>query len=225
MVRDTRKNQAYFEEYIAKQKKRISKFQQTLEQLTQSGAERGKIQLCCIYLEKLCWDMLVAQYSIGSGKDTLEKWFTQYCGYVRAKDSLTYNEALNVYSMAILLEEGSTGITAPHPEDSFLDVLESYSRDGVPDRVDTAELAFPKIFQAFFRCLQGELDAGELRDYIENKWYPSNREEAWYDSDKRSKGTYCGYWCFVGAAVAKIRGFQAEDFEGCVYFPVDLLRD
>lgn len=223
MVRDTRKDQAYFEEYIEKQEKRIGKFQQTLEQLTKSGAERGKCQQCCIYLEKLCWDMLVAQYSIGSGKDALDKWFTQYCEYVRAQDSLTYNEALNVFSMAILLEKKDVDILTPYPEDALLDGLKSYSIGQAVAGIENTNLAFPKIFQEFFRCLQGELDAEALRDYVEKKWYPSNREEAWYDSDKRSKGTYCGYWCFVGAAVAKIRGFHTEDFEGCVYFPIDLL--
>lgn len=223
MVRDTRKDQTYFEEYIAKQEKRINKFQQTLEQLTKSGAERGKCQQCCIYLEKLCWDMLVAQYSIGSGKDALDKWFTQYCEYVRAQDNLTYNEALNVFSMAILLEKKDVGILAPYPEDAFLDGLKSYSIGQAVNGIENTNLAFPKIFQEFFRCLRGELDAEALRDYIEKKWYSSNREEAWYDSDKRSKGTYCGYWCFAGAAVAKIRGFHAKDFENCVYFPVDLL--
>jgi hypothetical protein len=225
MVRDTRRDQAYFEDYIAKQEKRISKFQQTLEQLTQSGAERGKCQQCCIYLEKLSWDMLVAQYSIGSGRDTLEKWFAQYCEYVRAQDSLTYNEALNVFSMAILLEKPGVEISAPYPDDSFLDALKAYGKGHEVEMPDAAKLAFPKIFQEFFRCLWGELDAEALRNYIEKKWYSSNREEAWYDSDKRSKGTYCGYWCFAGAAVAKIRGFCAAEFENCAYFPVELLKD
>lgn len=224
MVRDTRRNQEYFEEYIAKQEQRIGKFQKTLEQLTESGAERGKCQQCCIYLENLCWDMLVAQYSYGSGKPVLEKWFTQYCAYVRAKDSLTYNEALNVFSMAILLGKQDINISVPYPEDALLDILKSYSNDHMITKDNNTKLAFPKIFQEFFQCVQGELDVEALRSYIDKKWYPSNRGEAWYDADKRSKGTYCGYWCFVGAAVAKIRGFCAEDFVDCVYFPVDLLR-
>ncbi len=223
MVRDTRKNQEYFEDYIANQERRIGKFRQTLEQLNASGAEKGKRQQCCLFLENLCWDMLVAQYSYGSGKDVLEEWFTQYCGYVCARDSLTYNEALYVFSMAILLNKRDIDMPAPYPEDSFLGALKSYSKCQVLPQMDKVTLAFPEKFQEFFRCLQGEMNAKELRNYIEKRWYSSNSDMPWHDADKRSKDTYCGYWCFDGAAVAKIMGFDSDDFTGCPYFPVDLL--
>lgn len=130
-----------------------------------------------------------------------------------------------MFSMAILLGKQDIDISAPYLEDSLLDSLKSYNNSHMVAIVDNAKLAFPKIFQEFFQCVQGELDEEALKSYIDKKWYPSNRGEAWYDADKRSKGTYCGYWCFVGAAVAKIRGFGAEDFVDCIYFPVDLLRD
>ena len=223
MVRDTRKNQAYFDSYIANQEKRIHKFQQILNQLIESGAEKRKRQQCCLYLENLCWDMLVAQYSCGSGKEILNQWFTQYCEYVLVQDTLTYNEALHVFSLAILLDRKDITVSASYPEDSFLDALKSYSESGTLLQADEIVLAFPEKFQEFFRCLQGELDAYELRAYIEERWYPSNSDMPWHDSDKRSRDTYCGYWCFTGAAVAKIRGFSPDQFNNCTYFPLDLL--
>ena len=70
--------------------------------------------------------------------------------------------------------------------------------------------------------LQGNVTLAELKDYIENRWYDDNGDAVWYDSHKSDSDTYCGYWCYIGAAIVKILGFDFTAFRGTAYFPYDL---
>lgn len=67
------------------------------------------------------------------------------------------------------------------------------------------------------------LSADELGKYIAYGWYQDNLDAAWYDSDQRHDDTYCGYWCFIGAAIAAIMKFDRSHFENTKFFPLDLM--
>ena len=64
MLRDPRKDEAYFEAYIEYQKKRINMFAQQLELLEENvDANRQKIALCSRYLTNFTADLFSAEYS------------------------------------------------------------------------------------------------------------------------------------------------------------------
>ena len=53
-----------------------------------------------------------------------------------------------------------------------------------------------------------------------NNWYENHAEHAWYDSHLRDTDTYCGYWSFEAAAIAKILRLNEDKLKNSVYYPV-----
>ncbi|WP_081779669.1 PoNe immunity protein domain-containing protein [Pseudobutyrivibrio sp. MD2005] len=58
-----------------------------------------------------------------------------------------------------------------------------------------------------------------LNEYLEKKWYKSNRQQYWYDSHKSANNTYFGYWSFESAAVMKILGEDDSLLKDQKYYP------
>ena len=226
MFRDKRRDSTYFANYIAAKEKAIAEFTELLCKVEQQGNNPIGVKKCHIYLTIFLRDLMTAYYSIGKNIDDIRQVFKQYLLHMKVQDELTYNEALHVLSLAVLLEEDVYSIfdSIPFPEDALLSALIAYNRSHQIIPHNSCEMYVPEITGVLLRCLKGEATADDLKHFVSEEWYSLNVGEAWYDSDKRSTETYCGYWCFEGAAVAKMMGFEVSIFQGTDYFPVDLIQ-
>ena len=225
MLRDCRKTQDYFERYLREQETRIVRFSKKLEELVSDQKPLPKIQQCHRFLSSLMHDKFYAQYSLGCEKSLLMQTFQAYLLHVQTQGSLTYQEVLDTLSLAVLfqVDPKSTLPAAYIPQDALLQSLYSYQNGRTEDAPEDSKLLFPDTTSVFMETLQEKRSAEDLREYIQSQWYEDNKESAWFDSDKRTDDTYCGYWCFEGAAVALIRKFERNTFSNCRFFPVDML--
>lgn len=223
MLRDTRKPARYFEEYITYQIGRIEKFEDVLRKLEKE--DTAKKMQCHVYLTNFYQDLLLAKYSAGSNVDLLKKDYIKYLSHICPQDSPTYDTALSALSWAVLLDVRNRIILDDihYPQDGMLDAFYRYLTGTWPlDDSERLPLISPSS-KPFVESLMGEISPDGLNHYIENDWYGSNSEAAWYESDKLATDTYCGYWCLAGAAVVKIMQWNPCLFANNVYFPIDLL--
>lgn len=220
MLRDTLRPEQYFLRYLNTQEQRIVLFEQKLDELADSPA---KAMQCHRFLSNLLHDKLYAQYSLGSKITDMQKTVDQYLSHICQQGNLSYQEALDAISLAIVFHFPVQCIPQKNiPKDALLQSLMTYAQ-AEPVKKPEAELLFPVSAVMFLRTLQGQCSAEELQQYIENQWYADNRDAAWYDSDKSDRDTYCGYWCFLGAAIVKLMRFDVSIFLKCKFFPVDVM--
>lgn len=223
MLRDTRRDAAYFADWIACQETRISRFSQKLEEV--GDKTPGARCSCHLFLSGFLGDLISAQYSSGESMRKLRETYTQYLAHIGELEELTYHQALLTLSLGILLDVSPFSIfqRVLYPEDALLDACLNYHRrHSLPDGFK-GELLFPETSAVFMAFLLDECPIEDFRSFICDGWYPANQTESWYESDKREDKTYCGYWCFSGAAIAKMKGCHQEDFQGLRYFPVAML--
>lgn len=64
----------------------------------------------------------------------------------------------------------------------------------------------------------------ELKSFLEKKWYSSLKDTGYYNQHKNPHNTYTGYWCFVAAAIVKIKGLDDSSFKDNEYYPKDMLN-
>lgn len=224
MLRDHHKTDAYFTNYLEEQEKRINRFNEKLNHLLQENKPEEKIRLCHGFLATMLHDKLYAQYSLGYKKDELEKTFRIYLDHIKVQKRLTYQEAMETISLSIVfrtpIQDNLT--TDQIPLDDLLQAMYCYHRVPITSQTNNG-LLFPDTSMVFWETLQGKKSGTELRQYVERNWYNDNKDAPWFNADQREDNTYCGYWCFLGAAIAIIMGFGKELFEGCPYFPLDVL--
>ncbi|WP_418636413.1 PoNe immunity protein domain-containing protein [Winogradskyella sp.] len=68
-----------------------------------------------------------------------------------------------------------------------------------------------------------EVAQRDLELFLEKKWYNSLKGTGYYDQHNNPNNTYSGYWCFVAAAIAKIKGLDDSSFRDNKYYPKDLV--
>jgi len=64
----------------------------------------------------------------------------------------------------------------------------------------------------------------ELQYFLEKEWYNSFKGTPLYNSHKNPNDIYVGYWCFVSAAIVKIKQLNDTDFQDNQYYPKDFLK-
>ena len=66
--------------------------------------------------------------------------------------------------------------------------------------------------------------AAAFTKYVEKDWYQLHSWTGWHNKHKSRRGSenYSGYWCFEGAAVAKVFGVDDSSLEISKYYPWDL---
>ncbi|HIP34122.1 MAG TPA: DUF1911 domain-containing protein [Bacteroidia bacterium] len=65
----------------------------------------------------------------------------------------------------------------------------------------------------------------ELKFFLEKKWYQSFKGTPLYNSHKNNHNTYIGYWCYIVAAIVKIKKLDDCSFKMNQYYPKDLLTN
>ncbi len=65
----------------------------------------------------------------------------------------------------------------------------------------------------------------ELKYFLENEWYASFKGTPLYNQHNNPHNTYAGYWCFIAAAIVKIKGLDDSSFRDNKYYPKDMLNN
>ena len=223
MLRDTLRTEEYFASYLCMQDKRIAQFSQKLDELNAQANAPSKILQCHHFLSGLLHDKIYAQYSYGSSFSIIRETVVHYLFHIQKEGRLSYQEAMDAISLSIVFHIPFPQIPRDClPEDALLFALLEHTQKAAFAFSDVA-LMFPESSSAFLKALQGTLSSTSLRQYIEKNWYSDNKDASWHDSHKSNRDIYCGYWCFVGAAVAILLQWDLHTFEGCPYFPIDVI--
>ena len=75
-------------------------------------------------------------------------------------------------------------------------------------------------YEFFFDYLAGNVNYSDFTTFIENKWYSTCSDLYWFNNLKSKQDIYTGYWCWLGAAVLKMKKVKSSMIK---YIPNDLL--
>ena len=228
MIRDSRKDVGYFKKYLEYQNKRIGEF------CKKAGTIRDDSQLGKLYLfiSGFLRDKLYASYSGGTDISDLKLVYQEWLSACEKASNVCYSDLIDIASLCVLLVPGAESalkvsalIKKCGESDDLLRLFQSYLSngerkigEGIPKYI-----AYSGLKDALTSTDKTQ-QAESLRNYIINIWYSANNDSAWHDSHLSEQDIYVGYWCFVGAAIAKVIGLDADLFEGVEFYPSDLVK-
>ena len=103
-VRDSRRNEDYFREYIQTQKGRIARFEEVFQKF-QPPEDAQKMEQCAVSLGNFYRDLFCAQYSAGEEKTVLRETYVRWLAYIRCLNAVPWSDAVDLLSLALLLGE------------------------------------------------------------------------------------------------------------------------
>jgi len=221
-MRDTRKSEEYFAKKMQSDAARIAKFEAILQKTdpaNQRGLAVGNLQLFT-----LCLSCTKSAYSVGAALDEVYSWYLRSLHYYKevctSADS-TF-DVIDLLSMGVLFQRSKAG---------FLPALETItekfaSGDGMISFLlghlqERSGDASPSQLDYFNRLMKGEEPSKVLSDEL-SQWYRHHKAAHWYNSHNSKSNSYCGYWCYEIAALAKIFGVDDAPFAHDPYYPYDL---
>lgn len=224
MLRDSIKSEAYFEEYIRCQDKRIEKFMTTAAALP--AAETEKIKKCKRTAANFQRDLIYAKYSAGAEKQELQESYREYLALLGAVGISDYAEYIDVLSIAIVLDislcDYSDLLDEQECSDALTRLLADDIRSGELGQIEEGALRYEDYYKIFQEYLKGNCTIVQLGEYMEHQWYEASKEFSWYGSHESTEDIYTGYWCWLAAACVKIRKEDA-DVPKLKYTPLDVI--
>lgn len=224
-MRDLIKDAKYYEDYLALNTKRLSRFQDQMKML-ESDNVTGR-QGCAAFIADLYRSRICALYSSGSCIHDIKELYPLYVEYLVQAflPQEGYFDVIDAISLGVLLDA----------KDSLpklkLILQQTNMRDKLTDTLlhsmdDTWSITESDYCCAwFFKFL--ECAVAERKDFLERyltkKWYQVHRDAAWYNSHKSSANIYVGYWSFEVGAIAKMYGVQ--DSSEWPYYPYDMVHN
>lgn len=221
-MRDTRRPESYFQKKLQSDMARIQKFQAILDNTplsNEQGIRIGKLQLARLHL-----DCTKTAYSMGAGPEEMYGHFLSFLGYYKE----VCTPADSVYDVIDAL---SLGVLFESSKAEFLPALEAIverftSQDGLIHflirRLQEQEADKLPSQLAYFNRLTKEDDKAAVLALELSQWYQHHKGAHWYNSHNSKNSTYCGYWCFEIAALAKILEIDDTPFALNPYYPYDL---
>lgn len=217
-MRDTRKDEIYFNKYLEFQYNRIEKKTEKLKE--SDNIKKQKILLSLVGYEL---DLIKAEFSLGASKEKIKVLLNRATKIAIEYKNITYEDLLNLLSLAIIVNDTEEAIklvksnNSKVKNDRLLNCLSIY--------IDKKEVRWDKNLQLLpeYSDLNlvfiSENKEYELLKYL-NEWYSKHAEYGWYNSHLGDLDTYCGYWSFESAAISIILDLNKEYLKKSVYFPV-----
>ncbi len=202
MIRDTIKDAQYYADIIPQLEQRIQKYEKKRDEFPIDSSQYEK---CQIHLQGICYNYVSALYSSGASTSKVKSAVEQYLTTITTA-SVTYSGVIDAYSLAILFDVSQlcTALTVQNRyHDILIDTLAQYFNKG--KAIITRDKPTFQEYQPFADYLSGQMNKDEFLRYIEEEWYGSCVDRAWYESDKNPNAAYTGYWCWLGAAVLKLK--------------------
>jgi hypothetical protein len=72
----------------------------------------------------------------------------------------------------------------------------------------------------FCDFIDDKIKKNEFIEFMDNQWYDTCKDCSFYDSHKNDQKTYTGYWCWLAAAIIKMKSIK--DISG-KYIPVEVI--
>ena len=217
-MRDNLKNKAYYQAYLDYQYVRIEKKTAKLEK--SEGEKRQRVLLSLTSFEV---DLLKAEFSYGASQEDLKSLLIRAMNIISENKNVTYEDLLTLLSLAVMLEAGNNakGLIDSNrnviKEDRLLNYLSFYLETNsiVWDR----NIPLKKEY-VLLDCIFNAVDKESVLNEYLSKWYEAHKGFAWHNSHLRDTDTYCGYWSFESAAVAKIENMNLGKINNSAYFPI-----
>ena len=215
-MRDTRMSSKYFEDYLGYQYTRIEKKKVKID--TNDG-DKEKTQRVLLSLVGYEIDLLRAEFSIGAPAEILKGLLLDAASDISAYANPTKETLTVALSLSVMLDcpEAAEMITLAHStcvkSDRVLTCLATFA--STKEMVWKTSLSLEEEYSA----LEKGIDEESLAAYLSD-WYTNHSDYAWYNAHLRDTETYCGYWSFEAAALAKIAGVRTEHLSENEYFPV-----
>lgn len=220
MLRDNNKNKEYFDSFILETSARSHKFINTLHMLPK--ADFDKIKQCELYISNFERDILYAMYSRGDSKNDLVTQFKVYLSHIIVNGCSGYYEYLTLLSLVILFDIKESGISNiledVRFDDSLVQIFKNYIKNN-KIVISDFRLKYDN-YKKFLGYLTDKVDFPDFCDFIENTWYSTCSDLYWYNNLKSKQNTYTGYWCWIGAAVLKMKKIKTCELK---FIPKDLL--
>ena len=219
MKRAQYKDEEYFGEYIMTQKERIEKFTKVLNNLDKQ--DEDKITQCKCYLSGFYLDLINAKYSLGLQKDEIISDVNELFNYVCEIGS--YKDMIHYLSLAIVFDIDKKRLNnilqCEIYDDKLVYQLKEYIF-GDNKKSNNTCLKYPDHYKPFYDFIDKTIKTSEFVKFMDNQWYDTCKDYSFYDSHKNDKKTYTGYWCWLAAAIIKIKSIN--DVAG-KYIPVDVI--
>lgn len=219
LMKDINKDKEYFLSYLDYQYERIRKKTEKLR-----NCENNEIrQRILVSLTGYEIDLLKAEYSIGASKEDIKVLFYRAIDLIKGYHKISRGDLLSLLSLSILLDvkyeihELIENNKEMIKQNRLLNCLATYLESGNIEWNTILELEEENI--ALNYVFEQDDKIKLLKEY-HNNWYNNHKNYAWYDSHLSDMDTYCGYWSFESAAVAKMLNLEESDLKGMKYYPV-----
>lgn len=236
MVRDQRKNRAYFDKWIAYDLERLESMKLTIEKFPASQTERH-----VLYIHNFCMKHLQVLVSMFSRGDSLAECkvatsaaigaFGELQGAIQKLENAEAAYPLDLDSSQLVLwlsyfahktiPKSSTELANAFqllqrvPDQLLIDVIRVVQGD-VSYTSSTVLQPLHETLHDF--CRKREVNVVQMRAYLSN-WYDRCRQAYWHDTAGRDDAGYFGYWCFEAALVAEVLDAPLEPLIASEYFP------
>ncbi len=228
-MRDHKKNESYFLNYINTNTLLLDKLETGLENAGTDEQKRRRY-ISAIAIAK--YGLIKAKYSAGfpltEVKQQYEAFFKDMFEFWMENSSMLY--MYDVMSLAVLLDISKDDFSALNElvkkycrEDALTNFYAEYMLKNSIVFVGEASYGYP--YDKLKEIIINEDDRmKKLKLYIEDDWYIGNHEAFWHDSHKNSRDSYCGYWSFEAGAIAKILKLDDSSLKDVPYYPYDLVH-
>lgn len=218
-MRDIRKDSRYFVSYLDYQYSRIEK---KTAKLKESSSDEAKKQRILVSMTNYELDLLRAEFSNGALKSDLKELLVKAIDIIKDYKNPTIEDIQTLLSLAIILdaENDAKKIIEANENtisrDRILKCLALYITDKKVEwdsslNIEEAYRGLEEVFSASDKEV-------ELNKYLDG-WYKARTGYAWYNSHLSNSDTYCGYWSFESAAIAKMLKLDDTLFQENEYYP------
>lgn len=226
VIRDSIKDAEYFNEYLNYQNKRIQLFIDRANSIQDKSKKAALYSNISVFLK----DKFYASYSYGVSFSELMSIYLDWLSAAEKASDICYSDLIDIASLCVLFEPKENSsyrveklINNSKEKDDLLNLLCSQLNEQTL-KLPINDIKYPEYaeLKTALTSIDKSQQQAYLCDYINNVWYQANKNSAWYDSHLSKQNTYVGYWCFVGAAIAKILSLDFKVFSDIDFFPKDL---
>jgi hypothetical protein len=248
-MRDTRKDEGFFEGFLAYLQRRIDKDinkMDRIESMNPIASVNIPWALYEFYTEKMeidyCLGVEIPSFSenVNTALDWLQA-MNDYGAklqdrenqeYFALKKELTLNMLyFHLYWLAFALGSGvdrskikqAMDLMGQAGDDRFFDLLTVQLGD--KGRKVSSKVRHPIIFKKLVEIIEApeEQRSSLMQEYLEG-WYKSTLKEKLNNNHNDDDFTYKGYWCYEAALVVMLWNIDDSSFRNNPYYPKDLVR-
>lgn len=233
-LRDTLKDERYFQKVIERTESSIDKFEASISTVIETkGADDIGVRNGYNILVSSYTKLVNLLYSAGEDIEIISNAYQKLLFYYGKmwKSDYGYFELIRILSMGVLLEiepEHFAELEKKIVDENFNDYLVNYLLAHIDDdwQLKSDTFIFPGIYDDLKVIIEqeDEIAIPLLEEYLLKKWYLNHKDAAWYNSHKSKQDIYYGYWSYEAGAIVKCLGLDNSFLQNVKYYPYDLVR-